>query len=218
MRPQCQGLGELRRRLGQAIPADDFRGGHRRFQLGHQLGTGRRPADRHRGERGQVTVLDVGVDEQRGRHRRNEVQPVDPLFLNPKARLFVPEAEGGAIDGAVDRFHQVEVAHVVRPLVAQRLATLVVLGDARAEHPRDVPVLERGGVLRRLQHLVAGEQVAQLLGVLAALVLGPGEAEQALGHHAQRVDGHDPQRDDDEAGREAHRPPHAEETEIGGLG
>jgi hypothetical protein len=26
------------------------------------------------------------------------VQPVDPLFLNPKARLFVPEAEGGAID------------------------------------------------------------------------------------------------------------------------
>jgi len=26
------------------------------------------------------------------------VQPVDPLFLNPRARLFVPESEGGAID------------------------------------------------------------------------------------------------------------------------
>jgi hypothetical protein len=26
------------------------------------------------------------------------VQPVDPLFLNPKARLFVPEADGGAMD------------------------------------------------------------------------------------------------------------------------
>jgi Histidine kinase-, DNA gyrase B-, and HSP90-like ATPase len=26
------------------------------------------------------------------------VQPVDPLFLNPKARLFVPEAAGGAMD------------------------------------------------------------------------------------------------------------------------
>ena len=26
------------------------------------------------------------------------VQPVDPLFLNPKGRLFVPAADGGAMD------------------------------------------------------------------------------------------------------------------------
>src|SRR5262249_34834115 len=114
----------------------------------------------------------------------------------------------------VEALDQVDAADVVRAGAAQRLAAAVVLGDSRPEHPRDVPVLHGRCQLLRVDHLVAGKEIAQLLGVLAALVLRPRKAEEALGHHAQRVDGHDRQSDDDQAGWKADRLAQSNETEI----
>src|SRR5438270_506392 len=58
--------------------------------------------------------------------------------------------QGGSFDGSVDRLDQVEFTHVVRPLVREGLAAAVVLGDAAAQHPRDVAVLQRVGHAGRL--------------------------------------------------------------------
>jgi len=77
-------------------------------------------------------------------------------------------------------------------------------------------VPHRGGHLRGLDHLMTRQQVAQLLGVLAALILRAREAEEALSHHAQRIDRHDREGDDHQTGRETHRLPHPNETEIHG--
>src|SRR5207237_1126964 len=58
--------------------------------------------------------------------------------------------------------------------------------------------------------------VAHFRGVLPPLILRAREAEEALGHDAQRIDGHDREGDDHQTGRKAHRLPHPNETEIHG--
>src|SRR5712692_1964996 len=175
-------------------------------------------AGRHRGEAagaGGRHQLEGGDDaEHRAQKPHEGSGRGDGRQPGQAAAQVGRDSQGGSFDGSVDGLDQVEFAYVVRPLVREGLASAVVLGDPAAQHPGDVAVLERVGHAGRLDQLMAGEQVAQLLRVPAALLLGAGEREEPLGHHAQRIDGHDPEDDHDQAGGNAHGLPHPEDTEI----